>query len=133
MVLKINFAIAIIFSFINGIITFCKFYNYISSTELLLLIFLRVLITFILFFGFGVGIYFFLKQQVPELFTKLRIKKPVSTKVDYILPSISPTTSTLVKEATTGESGKKETLPDEIAKAEPESLAMVIRTMMAEE
>ncbi len=111
----------IITSFINGIITFCKFYNYISHNELFLLIFLRVLITFILFFGLGLGVCFFLKQQIPQIFPKL--KKPIPTKIDYILPS----------ETTIGKSEEKKTMPEEVTKADAESLAMMIRTTMAQE
>jgi len=130
MELKINLAVGITFSFIYGIMTFYKYYHYISASELFLLIFLRVLITFIFFFALSYGICFFLKQQVPKLFPKLKPKKPGPTKVDYILPSVSPTTS--VEEPAMDKLEKKESLPEEIAKTDAETLAMVIRTMMAE-
>lgn len=119
--LKITFAIATIFSFINGIITFCKFYTYISFSELFLLIFFRVLITFIIFCSAGWGICYFLKQEIPQVFPKS--KKPVSTKIDYVLPSVSPVTSL----------EETKSLHGEIKDANPEILAMVIRTIMAEE
>jgi len=128
MLLKISFAIAFIASFIIGIATCCKFYNYISSTELILLIFVRVIITFILFCGLVIGIYFFLKQQVPQLFHKSKVKK-----IDYVLPSVSPTTE--VEKPTISESKpeKKKTHIEELTKAEPEKLAMLIRTTMTQE
>jgi len=131
MELRINFVVGITFSFINGIITFYKYYGYILPSELVLLIFLRVLITFILFFVLSWGICFFLKQEVPQLFPKLKPKKSGAIKVDYILPSVSPTTA--VEEPAMDKLEKKETLPEELAKTDPETLAIVIKTMMASE
>jgi hypothetical protein len=132
MVLKISFAVGIIASFIYGVVTFFKFYGYISSTELFLLVFLRALITFILFFGIVIGCYFFLKREVPEAFSKLKFKKPAPTKVDYVLPSISPTEKE-IKEVKITEPEKKEKLPIEVTKDDAENIAMVVRTLMAQE
>lgn len=131
MLVKISLAVGVIFSFITGITTFCKFYNHINNSELILLIFLRVLITFVLFFALGLGLYFFLKKQVPQIVTKSRAKKPVSTKIDYVLPSISPTTS--VEETTMGKLEEKKTLSEELSKADTENLVMMIKTIMAQE
>lgn len=128
--LRINLAVGITFSFINAIITFYKYNNYIFASELFLLIFLRVLITFILFFALSWGICFFLKQQLPQLFLELKPKKPRATKVDYILPSVSPTTA--VEEPSIDKLEKKKTLAEEIAKTDVETLALAIRTIMAE-
>lgn len=130
MELRINLAVGISFSFINAIITFYKYNNYISASELFLLIFLRGLITFILFFVLSWSICFFLKQQVPQLFPELKSKKHRVTKIDYILPSVSPTTA--VEEPDIGKLEKKKTLSEEIAKTDPETLALLIRTMMSE-
>lgn len=130
MVLKISFAIGFIASFIFSIVSFFKFYGYISPTELFLLIFLRALITFILFFGIVVGSYLFLKKELPkEAFSILSIKRP-PPKVDYVLPSISPT-SEKIEEAGISKSERKEKLPIEVTKKDAENIAMVIKTMMA--
>ncbi|MDI6736530.1 MAG: hypothetical protein QME42_10155 [bacterium] len=124
MALKISLWIAVIVSFIHGMVTLSKFYNCISHSELFLLVFLRVLGTFIIFFASGLGIYFFLKQQIPS-----RVKRPVSSKMDYVLPSISPTSAVIADRAEI-----KEKLPEaDETKASAEALAMTIRTMLAQE
>ncbi len=122
---KISLWIAVIISFMNGIVTFSKFYNYISHTELFLLVFLRVVGTFIIFFALGMGIYFFLKQQIAQ-----KVKRPISSKMDYVLPSISPASAIAVNKA---EIKEKSPEADETTKASAEALAMSIRTMLAEE
>jgi len=66
------------------------------------------------------------------VFSKLKIKKPAPTKVDYVLPSIAPTGKE-IKETTVGESEKKDKLPLEVTKDDAENVAMVIRTLMAQE
>ncbi|MEW6620816.1 MAG: hypothetical protein AB1422_16020 [bacterium] len=124
--LKMGFSVALISSFINGVVTYFKFYQYISNAELVLLIFLRVLITFIIFFGLTIGIYVFLQKEIPQISgKKVRPKKP--TKIDYVLPSVSPAGEKITK------TEEKETQSEETIKQDAEALAMVIKTMMAEE
>lgn len=116
--------IAVIISLSYGIGTFGKFYNCISHGELLLLIFLRVIGTFIIFFASGLGICFFLKQQMPQ-----KVKKPISSRIDYVLPSVPPQSA-----VTEGKAETKENLPEATeTKASAEALAMTLRTLLAQE
>ncbi|MFH1562582.1 MAG: hypothetical protein ABIF11_04075 [Nitrospirota bacterium] len=129
MALKISLWIAVIVSFIQGITTFCKFYNCISFSELFLLVFIRMIGTFIIFFASGAGICFFLKQQIPKQVKKQVSTKPVSSKIDYVLPSVSPTSAVAVGKAEI----KKELQGANETKASAEALAMTLKTMLAQE
>ena len=124
MALKISLWIAVIVSFINGIVTFCKFYNCISHSELLLKVFLNMTGAFIIFFALGAGICSFLKQQIPQWGKRSIFTKQVSSKIDYVLPPDSLTS--------VGKSEKDETSSNE-TKASAETLAMAIRTVLAQE
>jgi hypothetical protein len=84
MIQKVGFRLSCIAALFSGGVTFLKFFNAVSLQNLIYLLLLRTLLTFIIFRALTWGIEQVVKWKIPQL-VEVRGKK-----VDYLIPPASP-------------------------------------------